>query len=56
MSIEIKELQFKIEVTEAPQKVIGPAKDSIDIKALKASVIKSCTKEILEILKERQER
>jgi hypothetical protein len=56
MSIEIKELQFKIEVSEVAQKAAVETINSIDIKALKASVIKSCTKEILEILKERQER
>jgi len=56
MSIEIKELQFKIEVSEAPKNDTKKAHEYIDVNALKASVVKSCTKEILEILKERQER
>jgi len=57
MPIEIKELHIKIEVEEVHKQQNNTiANSSINMKEFKAEIIKTCTRNILEILKEKQER
>ena len=56
MPIEIKELNIKINVEEV-SRVEGSQKISpTKIKELKAEIIRACTKNVLEYIKEKQER
>lgn len=57
MAIEIKELLVKVIVDEpAKQKEVQTSYSKQDMEKFKAEVIKKCTREILQILKEKQER
>lgn len=57
MPIEIKELIVKVNVDETPKKTdVNTVNQQLDIKQLKAEIIKKCTKQVLDILKEKQER
>ena len=57
MPIEIKELLVKVVVNEAPKKTEVTAEtQQQDVKQLEAEIIKKCTKKVLQILKEKQER
>lgn len=57
MPIEIKELHIKINVDEEVKKrATSVGLSPLKIKKFKAGIIKTCTREILEILKEKQER
>ncbi len=56
MPIEIKELHVKITVDTTTNTPSSQFLDASKIKDFKADVVRSCTKEILEILKEKQER
>lgn len=57
MAIEIKELLVKVIVEEPlKQKETVMSHPKQDIEKFKAEVIKKCTREILQILKEKQER
>lgn len=57
MAIEIKELVVKVVVDETPKKreLSVPKKDQ-DLEQFKTEIIKKCTREVLEKLKEYQER
>ncbi|MCI3939190.1 DUF5908 family protein [Chryseobacterium aahli] len=57
MAIQIKELHIKVKIEEEPvnsarSQQIDPSK----IQELKSQLIKECTREVLEKLKERKER
>ncbi|WP_157961198.1 DUF5908 family protein [Lutibacter citreus] len=57
MPIEIKELHIKIQVNDSQKQQYKTTANSVNnIKELKAEIIKTCTRNILEILKEKQER
>lgn len=57
MPIEIKELHIKIQVEEAQKQHNNATETSaFNSKELKAQIIKTCTRNVLEILKEKQER
>ena len=57
MPIEIKELHIKIHVDEAQkQQHNTTVTAAFNVKELKSQVIKDCTRNVLEILKEKQER
>ncbi|MEO1032092.1 MAG: DUF5908 family protein [Bacteroidota bacterium] len=57
MAIEIKELLVKVVVDESPIKTnVVTVQKHQDVEQLKADIIKKCTREVLEKLKEQQER
>jgi hypothetical protein len=57
MAIEIKELVVKVVVDESTSmKEVNVETKLQDLEKLKADIIKKCTREILEKLKEQQER
>jgi hypothetical protein len=57
MPIEIKELHIKIKIDEGDNKKFQNEKlDMNKLKGIKSEIIKTCTRNILEILKEKQER
>lgn len=57
MAIEIKELVVKVVVDETSSEKDAVVDDKPqDLEKLKAEIIKKCTKEILDKLKEQQER
>ena len=56
MPIEIKELNIKINVEEKPSQKNSQTFNPIKIKELKAEMIRSCTKNVIEYIKERQQR
>ncbi|MBB4804810.1 signal recognition particle subunit SEC65 [Chryseobacterium defluvii] len=57
MAIQIKELHIKVKIEEEQA---NPARshqvDPVKIQELKSQLVKECTKEVLEKLKERNER
>ncbi len=56
MPIEIKELHIKINVEEKSGNKISEYNNDMNIKELKSDIVKRCTRNVLEILKEKQER
>ncbi|MDC8005351.1 DUF5908 family protein [Aureisphaera galaxeae] len=58
MAIEIKELHIKVKVEDAPKKevVYHNQQTVVNQEVMTAEIIKKCTRNVLEILKERQER
>jgi len=58
MPIEIKELHIKIKIDEgdSQKKFQNEKLDMNKLKVMKSEIIKTCTRNILEILKEKQER
>ncbi len=57
MAIEIKEFHIKVKVEEEPKKtVVYNNQTVINQEVMTAEIIKKCTRRVLEILKERQER
>ena len=57
MAIEIKELHIKVNVEESAKKeVVYNQKTVVNQEVMTAEIVQKCTKKVLEILKERQER
>lgn len=57
MAIQIKELHIKVKIEEEPvHSARSQQPDPLKIKELKSQLIKECTREVLEKLKERKER
>lgn len=56
MPIEIKELNIKINVEEKPQHKIQEKMSSLKINELKAEITRACTKNVIEYIKEKQQR
>ncbi len=57
MAIQIKELHIKVKIEEEPvHSACSQQTDPLKIKELKSQLIKECTREVLEKLKERKER
>ncbi|WP_428070447.1 DUF5908 family protein [Chryseobacterium gambrini] len=57
MAIQIKELHIKVKIEEEPvHSARSQQTDPLKIKELKSQLIKECTREVLEKLKERKER
>ncbi len=57
MAIQIKELHIKVKIEEEPvHSVRSQQNDPLKIQELKSQLIKECTREVLEKLKERKER
>ena len=56
MAIEIKELHIKIQVDEEKSGTAVVPEQGGKTKAFKAEIIRACTRNVLEILKEKQER
>jgi len=57
MPIQIKELLVKVVVEESPKKEeVKPLEKPQNFKTLETEIIKKCTRQVLDILKEKQER
>ncbi|BEV04673.1 MULTISPECIES: DUF5908 family protein [Chryseobacterium] len=57
MAIQIKELHIKVKIEEEPvHSARSQQTDPLKIQELKSQLIKECTREVLEKLKERKER
>ena len=57
MAIQIKELHIKVKIEEAPVNYARSQQiDPMKIQELKSQLIKECTREVLEKLKEKKER
>ncbi len=57
MAIEIKEFHIKVMVEEEPKKTeVHHSTTVLNQEVVTAEIIKKCTRNVLEILKERQER
>lgn len=56
MPIEIKELNIKINVEEALQNNASQKISALKIKELKDEITRTCTKNVLDYIKERQQR
>lgn len=57
MAIQIKELHIKVKIEEEPvYSARSQQTDPLKIQELKSQLIKECTREVLEKLKERKER
>ncbi|SIS70420.1 DUF5908 family protein [Chryseobacterium gambrini] len=57
MAIQIKELHIKVKIEEEPvNSARSQQTDPLKIQELKSQLIKECTREVLEKLKERKER
>ena len=57
MAIEIKELHIKVKVEETPQKTeVYNHQTVLKQPVVTEEIIQKCTRKVLEILKERQER
>ena len=56
MPIEIKELYIKINVEETPQHRVQEKITPFNINELKSEITKACTKNVLEYIKEKQQR
>jgi hypothetical protein len=58
MAIQIKELHIKVKIEEEPvnSTLSHQPIDSVKIQELKSQLVKECTREVLEKLKEKQER
>lgn len=57
MAIQIKELHIKVKIEEEPvNSARSQPTDPLKIQELKSQLIKECTREVLEKLKERKER
>lgn len=56
MAIEIKELYIKISVEEENTKTVVPKNTVQHTTVDTTQIVKQCTRDVLEILKERQER
>lgn len=56
MPIEIKELNIKINVEESVKYQQSQKIDPLKIKELKAEITRACTRNVIEYIKEKQER
>ena len=56
MPIEIKELNIKINVEEMTKTKISEGISSIKIDKLKSEITKACIKNVMQFIKEKQER
>ena len=57
MAIQIKELHIKVKIEEEPvNSTRSEPTDPLKMKELKMQLIKECTREVLEKLKEKKER
>lgn len=57
MAIQIKELHIKVKIEEEPVNSSRSQQiDPLKIQELKSQLVKECTREVLEKLKERKER
>jgi hypothetical protein len=57
MAIQIKELHIKVKIEEEPVNSARSQQiDPLKIEELKSQLVKECTREVLEKLKERKER
>ena len=56
MPIEIKELHIQIKVGEEKEPNPFSSSEPVDIRQLKADVIKTCTRNVLEKITEKQQR
>ena len=56
MPIEIKELSIKINVEEAIKNEASQKITALKLKELKAEITRACTKNVLEYIKEKQQR
>jgi hypothetical protein len=57
MAIQIKELHIKVKIEEEPVNSVRSQQiDPLKIQELKSQLVKECTREVLEKLKERKER
>ena len=56
MPIEIKELSIKINVEEKVQNQASQKINALKLRELKTEITKACTKNVLEYIKEKQQR
>jgi hypothetical protein len=56
MPIEIKELNIKINMEERPPARVENQMSEINIKKLKSELIRACTKNVIDYIKQKQER
>lgn len=56
MPIEIKELNIKIKVEEVSKTKISESISTLKIDKLKSEITKACTKNVMQYIKEKQER